>query len=79
MKNKNDNINLLLHYLEHSFSHVYVYMNAGAYAKHFNLEDLFSKCTLSQFWTVRKLTTLALNISKYNSVVVEANKKKLKS
>ena len=75
MKNKKDNKNLMLHYLHHSFSHVYTCMNVGAYAKHFSLEGLFSKYDLSQFWTVRKLTAFALNILKYNSVVAKANKK----
>lgn len=75
IKNKKDHINILLHYLEHSFSHVYACMNARAYAKHFNMEGLFTKYTLNQYWTAGKLTTLALNISKYNIVVIKANQK----
>ena len=55
MKNKNDHINLLLQYLEHSFFYVYVCMNIGLDAKHFNLEGHFSKYTHRQFWTARKI------------------------
>ena len=36
-ENKKDHINLLLHYLEHFFSYVYVQMNVGEDAKHFGL------------------------------------------
>ena len=62
--------------MKHSFFHVYAQLNVGEDAKHFNLHGLFTKYTLSQYWTARKLTALALNILKYNSVVVEVNKKK---
>ena len=40
MKNKKDNINLLLHCLHQSFFHVYARINDGADAKHFNWEGL---------------------------------------
>ena len=73
---KKDHINLLLNFMKHIFSHTYAQNNVVEDAKHFDLEGLFTKYTLSPLWTARKLTALALNISKYNSVVSEANKKK---
>src|ERR1700738_4220749 len=76
MKNKKDHINLLLHFQKHTFSYTYATNNVAEDAKHFDLDALFSKYALSPYWTARKLTALALNISKYNSVVTEANKKK---
>src|ERR1700737_496874 len=76
MKNKKDHINLLLHFQKHTFSYIYATNNVVEDAKHFDLDALFSKYALSPYWTARKLTALALNISKYNSVVTEANKKK---
>src|ERR1700737_507232 len=76
MKNKKDHINLLLNYLLHPFSYVYACNNVASDAKHFNLDALFTKFTLSQHWTARKLTALTLNILKFNSVAAEANKKK---
>ena len=76
MKNKKDHINLLLHFQKHTFSYIYATNNVVEEAKHFDLDALFSKYALSPYWTARKLTALALNISKYNSVVTEANKKK---
>ena len=75
MKFKKDHINLLLNYMKNTFSHTYIQNNVVKEAKHYDLEGLSTKYTLSPFWTARKLTTLALNISKYNSVVTEANKK----
>ena len=75
MKNKKDHINLLLEYRRYSFSYTYAENNVVADAKHF-LKDLFTKYSLSSYWTARKLSALSLNISKYNSAVSEANKKK---
>ena len=51
-------------------------MNVSEDAKHFDLPNIFSRYALSQYWTARKVTSLLVNISKYNSVVSEANKKK---
>ena len=79
MKNKKDHINLLLDFRRHLFSHTYAQNNVVEDAKHFNLVNLFTTYNLSQHWTARKLTALALNMSKYNSAVVKANKKKKKS
>ena len=76
MKNKKDHINLLLDFRRHPFSHTYAQNNVVEDVKHFNLVNIFTKFSLSQHWTARKLTTLALNMSKYNSAVAEANKKK---
>ena len=76
MKNKNDHINLLLHFKKHSFSYVYAVLNSGPEADPFNLEAAFSKYALTSYWTARKLTALAVNISKYNSAVVEGGKRK---
>ena len=78
MRNNKDHINLLLNYLLHPFSYVYTRNNVAADAKHFNLDGIFTKYVVSQYWTTRKLTALALNISKYNNVATEANKKKSK-
>ena len=66
----------MLNYMTNTFSHTYAQNNVVDEAKHFNLDGHFTKYALSPFRTTRKLTALAFNISKYNSVVVEANKKK---
>ena len=76
LKNKNDHVNLLLHYKIHTFSYVYACNNSSPDAKPFNLNLHFSSYTLSAYWTSRKLTALAVNISKYNSLIAEGNKKK---
>lgn len=75
LENKKDHINLLLDYMQHTFSHNYTQLHVVEDAKHFDLPSLFTKYTLSQYWTTMKLTALALKISKYNSAIVEANKK----
>ena len=38
LKNKNDHINLLVHYKKHTFSYVYACNNSGPDAKAFNLD-----------------------------------------
>jgi hypothetical protein len=75
LKFNHDHVNILLDYQKNTFSHTYVEMNVADNAKHF-FKDLFTKYALSSYWTARKLTALSLNISKYNSAVAEANKKK---
>jgi hypothetical protein len=75
LKYNHDHVNVLLDYQKNTFSHTYAEMNVVENAKHF-FKDLFTKYTLSSYWTTRKLTTLSLNISKYNSAIAEANKKK---
>ena len=76
LKCNSEHINLLLNYMDNTFSHTYAQNNVVEEAKHFDLDAAFSKYALSPFWTARKLTALSLNISKYNSVVIEAKKKK---
>ena len=76
MENKKDHINMLLNYMKHKFSSTSAQNNVVEDAKHFDLKGLFTKYTLSPFSTPRKLTTFALNISKYNSVVSTANNNK---
>ena len=76
LKLEKDHINLYLHYKDHTFSHVYAQMNVSEDAKHFDLPSIFSKYALSPYWTARKVTSLLVNITKFNSVVAEANKKK---
>jgi hypothetical protein len=75
LKFNHDHVNVLLDYKKNPFSHTYAEMNVSDNAKHF-FKDLFTKYALSPYWTARKLTALSLNISKYNSAVAEANKKK---
>lgn len=55
MKNNEDHINLLLHYMEHSFSHVYASINVATNAKHFNLECIFTKYALNQHMEIVNL------------------------
>lgn len=55
---------------------MYASINVATDAKHLNLEGFFTKYALNQHETTTKLTTLALNISKYNNVFAEANKEK---
>src|ERR1700737_3677169 len=74
-KKKKIQFNLLLEYRRYSFSYTKAENNVVADAKHF-LKDLFTKYSLNSYWTARKLSALSLNISKYNSAVSEANKKK---
>ena len=76
LKCNKEHVNLLLNYMTNTFSHTYAQNNVTDDAKHFDLDAHFTKYALSPFWTARKLTALNLNISKYNSAVVEANKKK---
>ena len=76
MKYNNDHVNVLLDYLAFTFSHVYAQMNVKEECRRFDLNNLFTRYSLSQHWTARKLTALCLNISKTNSAVLEANKKK---
>ena len=75
LKFNHDHVNVLLDYQKNTFSHTYAEMNVVDNAKHF-FKDLFTKYALSSYWTARKLTMLSLNISKYNSAVAEAKKKK---
>ena len=76
LKHKNDHINLLVHYMKHTFSYVYACNNSSPDAKPFNLETHFSNYVMTAYWTSRKLTALCVNISKYNSLVTEGNKKR---
>ena len=76
VKSNKDHVNLLLDYLNHTFSHNYAQLHVSDEAKHFDLPGVFTKYALSQYWTARKLTALSMNISKFNSAIVEANKKK---
>lgn len=55
MRKKNDHINFLLHYLEHSLSYVYTRMNPGPNAKHFNLEGPFSKYTHLDYTKINRI------------------------
>jgi hypothetical protein len=48
MKYKNDQVNVLLDYLKHSFSHNYAYMNVSEEGKRFDLPNLFIKYSLNQ-------------------------------
>ena len=73
LKLKNNHINL------HSISentHSPTCTSAWPKAKPFILEALFTRYTLSPYWTMRKFTTLAVNISKFNNLVAEVTKKK---
>ena len=76
LKLEKEHVNLHLHYKEHIFLYVYAPMNVSEDAKHFDLPNIFLRYALSQYWTTRKVTSLLVNISKYNSVVAEADKKK---
>ena len=48
MKINKDHINLMFNYLMHPFSYVYVSNNVAVDAKHFNVDDLFTKYVLNQ-------------------------------
>lgn len=76
MKYKKDRVNLLVHYRRHPFSYPYAVNHAGEDAKHFNLQTHFSNYQPTPHWPARKLNGLILNLTKYNSAVQEANKKK---
>jgi hypothetical protein len=79
MKYNDDHVNVLMEYLMHTFSHNYAINNITEEGKRFDLDKLFGKYSLSQHWTSRKLTALCLNVSKTNTAIVEANKKKGKT
>lgn len=75
LKNKSDHVNILLHYLKAFFSLLYAYMHSSQDTKPFNLDAHFAEYKLSAYWTSKRLTALALNISKYNNVITQ-NKRK---
>ena len=55
---------------------MYSVNNSSPEAKPFNLDTHFTNYNLSAYWTSRKLASLSVNISKYNSLIAEGNKKK---
>ena len=76
LKYKKDHVNLHMHYQYHTFSYQYAVHNTGQDAKHFELTKMFKDYNLSALWTARKLNQLLFNMTKYNTAVEEANKKK---
>lgn len=75
-KQRNDHTNLLLHYMRHIFSYVYVCNNSSSNTKPFNIETHFFNYAKRAYWTSKKLTALYVNILKYNNVVTEDNNEK---
>ena len=52
---KDDHVNLLVHYMKHIFSYMYMCTNSPREAKPSNLDTHFFDYTLSAYWTTKKI------------------------
>ena len=57
MKYNNDHVNVLLDYLAYTFSHIYAQMNVKKGGKRFDLNNLFTRYSLSQLCNFQCLST----------------------